>query len=185
MLPEKGVKGCVPGKSRHYSTGSGSPEIETEPVAGEAVPSSGLASRRLKVQRLAVLRAPRRQLLRCPVTVITLESGETVKKGCGRRGLAPFEAGYKCFYCGNVQYAATPSLDELWFHFRLGREYWRVQSAGGREYVNGVPVRGVGDALPAECVRDLTDPRPPEWFRFYVQCDENQFNQYLQTRQSH
>jgi hypothetical protein len=95
----------------------------------------------------------------------------------------PFEAGWKCFYCGNYQYAATPSLDELWFHFRMGREYWRVHSSAGREYVNGVPVPGRGDALPAGWVRDLADPRPPEWFRFYVQCDENQFNQYLQNRE--
>ncbi len=187
MRPDKGMIPLKPQpeKVRHYNTGPVTPGCSSAQPAEGTAAHPGDLSRHLKIRKLRVSRTPGRRLLRCAVTVITLETGETVKKGCGRRGLAPFEAGLKCFYCGNVQYKAGSSLDELWFHFRLGREYWRVQSSGGREYVNGVPVRGAGDGLPPECMRDLADPRPPEWFRLYVQGDENQFQQYLRNREAH
>ena len=129
--------------------------------------------------------SPTVSLLRCPVTVIRLDSGETLKRGCGRMGLVPFEAGHRCFYCGNYRYADRPPLRDLWFHFRLAREYWRVQSASGREFVNGVPVSGLGDSLPAECYRDLNEPEPPPWFGDFVTGNDESYRQSIQKRKVH
>lgn len=184
MVPENGTKPLSPAGRGHYSTALGRAEL----LPGKW-PQCGRSAGRGSVKRLKIHRVPSRagagaeRLERCRITLVTLDSGEILKKGCGRRGLVSFEGGWKCFYCGRYQYTEGPSLEELWFHFRLGREYWRVQSSAGREYVNGVPVSGPGDVLPAGWVRDLADPKPPDWFRAYVQCDETQFNQYLQHRE--
>jgi len=184
MLPENGVKPSSPAGWGHYNTALGRAEPKTGAQGRCGRPAGRGSAKRLKTHRSPAPGSAEGRLKRCPVTLVTLDSGEILKKGCGRRGLTPFEAGWKCFYCGNYQYAPASGLDDLWFHFRTGREYWRVQSSAGREYVNGVPVAGAGDALPAGWMRDLADPRPPEWFRVYVQCDERQFNQYLQDRES-
>jgi hypothetical protein len=108
-----------------------------------------------------------------------METGEKIKRGCGRRGLMPTEVGWKCFYCGNYIYRTSTTLIQLWFHFRLAREYWRASSRGDQEFVNGVPVAGNADPLPGRLLADLDNPRPPRWFRYYILYDEKQFQDYM------
>lgn len=134
--------------------------------------------RRLRVGWQAESPALRRR--RCPVQWIVLQTGERLKRGCGRWGLMPFEAGWHCFYCGRYIYHRGPSLDSLWFHFRLAREYWRIQRANGRDFVNGMPVAGVADPLPRRLQADLSDPRPPPWFSVFIQAEDQEFQHYLQ-----
>jgi hypothetical protein len=117
----------------------------------------------------------------CKVRVIPLENGETVKRGCGRTGLRPSEVGWSCFYCGNYVFRADPSLSALWFHFKVGREYWRAMSQGGRNFINGVPVSGFSDSLPRRLWADLLDASPPKWFPYYMGLDEDQFQKYLEA----
>jgi len=119
------------------------------------------------------------RLRRCRTTCVTLESGETLKRGCGGRGLVAFEAGWKCLYCGNYIYHPRLSVETLWFHYKLTREYWRVTHREGRDYINGMPVDGRAETLPRFLVADLREVRPPRWFRFYVVYDEEEFAGYL------
>lgn len=123
---------------------------------------------------------PGRRLL-CEVRGIELENGETVKRGCGQIGLVPDEVGWSCFYCGNYIFRSAPSLYDLWFHFKVGREYWRAMSLGGDNFINGVPVAGLPDSLPRRLWGDLTETRPPKWFKYYVAYDEEQFQKYLEA----
>ncbi len=118
----------------------------------------------------------------CEVRIIPLENGETVKRGCGRIGMMPSEVGWSCFYCGNYVYRPAPTLSALWFHFKVGREYWRAMSQGGRNFINGVPVSGFADSLPRRLWADLTEARPPKWFKYYIVFDEDQFQKYLQEQ---
>ncbi len=118
----------------------------------------------------------------CEVRVISLENGETIKRGCGRAGLMPDDVGWRCFYCGNYIFRRSPTLSSLWFHFKVGREYWRAMSQGGHNFINGVPVSGFPDSLPS-CLRgDLTETRPPKWFKYYIVFDEDQFQKYLEEQ---
>jgi len=118
----------------------------------------------------------------CPIVFHPLETGEKIKRGCGRRGLIPTEVGWKCFYCGNYIYRDETTLIQLWFHFRLAREYWRASSRGDQEFINGMPVAGKADPLPRILLADLDDPRPPKWFPYYVVNDEKQFEEYLLSK---
>ncbi|MFQ5674206.1 MAG: hypothetical protein ACE5G9_14085 [Nitrospinales bacterium] len=118
-------------------------------------------------------------LRQCKTTFVTLDSGETLKRGCGGRGLVAFEAGWRCLYCGNYIYHARLSVDTLWFHYKLTREYWRATHRGGQEYINGIPVDGCAETLPRFLAADLREVRPPRWFRFYIVCDAEEFACYL------
>lgn len=118
----------------------------------------------------------------CKARIISLENGETVKRGCGRAGLIPGEVGWSCFYCGNYIFKAAPTLSALWFHFKVGREYWRAMSQGGNNFINGVPVSGFPDSLPRSLWGDLTEARPPKWFKYYIVYDEDQFQKYLEEQ---
>ncbi len=125
-----------------------------------------------------------RRWLVCQVRHIALDNGETLKRGCGRVGLMPSDVGWRCFYCGNYVYRNDPPLDALWFHFKTGREYWRPMSREGKHFINGVPVAGTPDSLPAYLLADLAEPRPPQWFRFFVIFDADQFERYLERRRN-
>ncbi len=118
----------------------------------------------------------------CRVTVRRIETGERIKRGCGRRGLVPDGAGWRCFYCGNYRYRDDPTLSDLWFHFRTAREYWRAIRRGDRCFINGVPVAGPPDPLPPALLADLAEPDPPDWFLYYMVFDEEQFNRYLEAK---
>lgn len=120
-----------------------------------------------------------RIFLPCRIQYITLETGEKIKRGCGQNGLLQTDVGWRCFYCGNYVYRSESSLEALWFHFKTAREYWRVTSRGGREFVNGIPVSGSPDPLPHRLLADLEETRPPKWFPYYMVYDEDQFLHYL------
>lgn len=117
----------------------------------------------------------------CKIVFKTLETGETIKRGCGNRGLVRFEAGRKCFYCGNYVYYPNLKLETLWFHFKLGREYWRAINIDGRDFVNGIPVSGRAEPLPRYLLADLLEVRPPRWFPFYLLYEEEEFTRYLEA----
>ena len=121
------------------------------------------------------------RLMRCPVTLLTLASGEVVKRGCGRPGMAEFGACLRCLYCGNYLYKKTPSLESMWFHFRWAREFWRVHSSYGREFVNGIPVTGKAESLPSSCLSDLTESKPPRWFPYFLNYSDQEFRDYMLT----
>lgn len=120
----------------------------------------------------------------CQVRHIVLDNGETLKRGCGRVGLMPSDVGWRCFYCGNYVYRNDPPLAALWFHFRAGREYWRGMIREGRHFINGVPVTGSSDCLPADLLADLVESSPPRWFRYFVIFDADQFERYLEGRRN-
>lgn len=117
----------------------------------------------------------------CKDMLITLESGETIQKGCGQKGMMEFEAGWRCFYCGNYLYHSEIALEDLWLHFKVQREYRAVMTIDGRDYINGVPVPGPAEDLPPSCLGDLLEIEPPDWFFHYVSCDEQEFETYLKT----
>lgn len=121
-------------------------------------------------------------LLTCPVRTISLENGETLKRGCGQRGLMPSDIGWHCFYCGNYIYQTNSTLDALWFHFKIAREYWRAMSLEGKNFINGVPVSGFPDFLPRRLLADLAETKPPKWFRYYLIFDDEKFQNYLDQK---
>ncbi len=142
-----------------------------------------MTHRKLKLVALAPgMGGPPRGFRKCPVTQVRLQGGEMLKRGCGRRGMSRFDAGWHCFYCGRYLYERGPELKALWFHFRLAREYWRVQHSAGRDFVNGMPVPGLADPLPPGLWADLAEPEPPLWFGVFVQSEEEEFRHYLETR---
>lgn len=93
--------------------------------------------------------------------------------------MCPFEAGWRCFYCGRYLYEDSSTLGSLWFHFRLARDYWRVQNAQGRDYINGMPIPGSPDPLPRRLANDLAEPNPPPWFSVFVTAEADEFKRYL------
>ncbi len=139
--------------------------------------------RRLSAVRYGLI--TRSGLKICRPEEITLQTGERLKRGCGKQGLYRFDGGWRCFYCGRYLYESGSSLTALWFHFRLAREYWRIQSANGRDFINGVPVPGVPDPLPHCLQRDLSDPEPPAWFSVFVEVDEEGFKHFMKKNQIH
>ena len=120
----------------------------------------------------------------CQVKLRTIETGEVIKRGCGLRGLAPWDGGMRCLYCGNWIYQPEVELETLWFHFKTGRDYWRSATIGGRDYINGVPAQGQAEDLPSLLLPDLKEVRPPSWFAWYLLLDEKQFKKYLETRET-
>ncbi len=115
-----------------------------------------------------------------PVTFV-LESGETLQRGCGSNGLHKTEVGWHCFYCGNYLYLRKPSIQSLWFHFKVGREYWRTMLSRDRVFINGLPVTGLPDSLPRSLMSDLLEPAPPAWFSYFIFYDGSQFIKYLEN----
>jgi len=92
------------------------------------------------------------------------------------------EAGGRCLYCGNFYYKKKISLESLWFHFKIAREYWSARRGLDQEYINGFPVNGKADSLPGKLKADLDESRPPDWFWHFMKSDEEQFKKYLQER---
>lgn len=127
----------------------------------------------------------RRALRRCRILFVNLANGETVKRGCGGRGLMEFGAGWKCFYCGAYVYRPKLRMESLWFHFKMGREYWRMAFINGWEYINGVPVVAPAEHLPQDLLADLAEIQRPAWFDFYVMYEEEEFKRYLKTYVAH
>ncbi|MDH3257182.1 MAG: hypothetical protein OEM27_06160 [Nitrospinota bacterium] len=134
--------------------------------------------KKLKLVRTREKKAAQR-LFRCPVVVITLASGEVIKRGCGRSGMSEFGACLRCLYCGNYLYKKAPSLESLWFHFRWAREFWRIHNTQGRDFVNGIPVRGTAETLPTACLADLAESRPPRWFPHFLKYSDQEFRDYM------
>lgn len=124
---------------------------------------------------------PPRVFRPCEIEFTVLESGETVKRGCGSRGLVRFEAGWRCFYCGNYIYHPRLQLAVLWRHFKTAREFWRATHINGQNYINGIPVSGNVESLPAYLLADLLEVEPPEWFGFYLLYEEAEFARYLEN----
>ncbi len=120
-------------------------------------------------------------LRRCPILFHSTESGEKIKRGCGHMGMRSGHGAWRCFYCGHYIYRNEQNLSALWFHFKLGREFWRGITLGGRDYVNGVPVVGQAEDLPASLLGDLKEVRPPKWFAAYMVLDDQRFKQYVET----
>jgi len=129
-------------------------------------------------------RPVKRRLYRCPVVVLTLADGQTVKRGCGCVGMAEIDGGLRCLVCGNYRYQSRPSVESMWFHFRWAREYWRTHHLGGHDFVNGMPVAGRGDPLPPACLSDLGESHPPGWFPRFMTCGEQEFETYMSNRKS-
>jgi hypothetical protein len=116
----------------------------------------------------------------CLPASFELETGEILARGCGKYGLYETDVGLHCFYCGNYLYLQEPSLNAMWFHFRLGREYWRAMYSRDNIFINGVPVTGLVDCLPRCLVSDLVEPNPPPWFPYFIVYDGPQFKRYLE-----
>ena len=134
--------------------------------------------KKLRLVRISETKAGPR-LMRCPVVVLTLANGEVIKRGCGRAGMAEFDACMRCLYCGNYLYKKVSSLQSLWFHFRWAREFWRIHNSYGRDFVNGVPVMGKAEALPSSCLPDLAESEPPRWFPYFLKYSDQEFRDYM------
>jgi len=117
----------------------------------------------------------------CSPVSFVLETGEALQRGCGRKGLYETDVGWHCFYCGNYLYRQEPSLKAMWFHFRVGREYWRAMFSRDNVFINGVPVSGLPDCLPRSLLSDLLEPNPPPWFSYFIFYDGPQFKKYLEN----
>lgn len=134
--------------------------------------------KKLKLVKVSIKKSATR-LFRCPVVVISLANGEVVKRGCGRSGMSEFDAFLRCLYCGNYLYKKAASLESMWFHFRWAREFWKVHSNQGRDFVNGVPVTGKAETLPPSCLPDLAESRPPQWFPHFLTSNDQEFREYM------
>ncbi len=119
-------------------------------------------------------------LIECRRVKHILESGEEIYRGCGMPGLYRTDVGWRCFYCGNYLYEKRPSLEALWFHFWVGRDYWRILVSQEKVYINGVPISGHPDALPRRLLSDLLEPDPPKWFPYFICYGRTEFNKYLE-----
>ena len=122
----------------------------------------------------------KRRLKVCLPASFKLETGETIERGCGKNGLYETDVGWQCIYCGNYLYRPKISLKAMWFHFRVGREYWRVMFSRDNFFINGVPVSGSPDCLPKSLLADLAEPNPPPWFSYFIYYDGPQFEKYLE-----
>ncbi len=138
----------------------------------------GNLMKKLRLVRSSVKKTAR-GLFQCPVVVFSLANGEVTKRGCGRKGMSEFDGGLRCLYCGNYIYQKAPSLESMWFHFRWAREFWNIHNEQGRDFVNGVPVTGRAETLPAACLPDLAEFRPPRWFASFLKYDDQEFREYL------
>lgn len=135
------------------------------------------------MKKLKLVRTSKKEaapvLVCCPVVVITLASGEHIKRGCGRSGMVEFGACLRCLYCGNYLYKKSSSLESMWFHFRWAREFWRIHNTHGRDFVNGVPVMGKAETLPSSCLLDLAESKPPRWFPYFLKYSDQDFQEYM------
>ena len=116
----------------------------------------------------------------CSPVSFVMETGESLQRGCGKNGLYETDFGWHCFYCGNYLYREKPSLKAMWFHFRVGREYWRAMFSRDNIFINGVPVSGLADCLPRTLLCDLVEPNPPPWFSYFIFYDGPQFKKYME-----
>jgi len=143
----------------------------------------GFDGRGKSVKQLRIVKTRRKtssqRLFQCPVVVITLANGEVIKRGCGWSGMSESGACLRCLYCGNYLYKKTPSLESMWFHFRWAREFWRSHNTQGRDFVNGVPVSGKAETLPASCLSDLAESKPPRWFPYFLKYSDQEFRDYM------
>lgn len=119
-------------------------------------------------------------LKECFKKKILLESGEEISRGCGLRGLYRTQVGWRCLYCGNYLYQGKIDLEAWWFHFKIGREYWRVSVSQDKMFINGIPISGLPDSLPGRLKSDLTELRPPKWFPYFVAYEGHQFKKYFE-----
>ncbi len=136
--------------------------------------------KKLRVRKLNQRRS--RVFNRCPIVNRVMETGERLTRGCGGLSMVTDEIGGHCLYCGNFYYKKQASLEVLWFHFKISREYWSVRRGPEQEYINGFPVDGIADSLPGILKSDLDEAHPPEWFSYFMNSDEEQFKKYLQER---
>ncbi len=123
---------------------------------------------------------PKYFLKECRQEKFLLENGEEIQRGCGLLGLYQTDVGWRCLYCGNYLYQEKSPLDVLWFHFRMGREYWKISVSQDKIFINGVPITGLPDSLPRNLISDLSEPRPPKWFPYFVSYEGHQFKKYLE-----
>ena len=137
--------------------------------------------RKIRIRRSGQTECVKKRLKLCLPVSYELETGETLRRGCGRSGLQETEVGWHCLYCGNYLYRREPSLKALWFHFKLGREYWKAMFSWDKIFINGVPVTGLPDSLPRRLFSDLLEPNPPAWFSYFIFFDGPQFIKYLET----
>ncbi len=143
-----------------------------------------MKTKQLKISRVSAPDSGNKSaiaLRRCPILFHPMESGEKIKRGCGHMGMRSGHGAWRCFYCGHYIYRNEQDLSSLWFHFKLGREFWRGITLGGRDYVNGVPVVGQAEELPAVLLGDLKEVRPPRWFAAYMVLDDPRFKKYVET----
>lgn len=136
---------------------------------------------KIRITRSGNRACEQKRLKLCLPVSYKLETGETLRRGCGRNGLQETDVGWHCFYCGNYLYRPEPSLKALWFHFKLGREYWRTMFSRDKIFINGVPVTGLPDSLPRRLCSDLLEPNPPVWFSYFIFYDAPQFIKYLEN----
>lgn len=137
--------------------------------------------KKIQITRSAQNACERKGFKICLPVSYELETGEILRRGCGRRGLRETDVGWHCLYCGNYLYRPDPSLKALWFHFKLGREYWRAMFSRDKIFINGVPVTGLPDSLPRRLFSDLLEPNPPAWFSYFIFFDSAQFVKYLEN----
>ena len=121
-----------------------------------------------------------KNLKECLKEKVVLESGEEIKRGCGFTGLYQTEVGWRCLYCGNYLYKGKTNLEAWWFHFRVGREYWRVSVSQDKIFINGIPISGLPDSLPEKLKSDLAESSPPKWFPYFVAYEGHQFTKYFE-----
>lgn len=139
--------------------------------------------RKIRISRSVVgdATSPNRSFELCAPVSFVLETGETLRRGCDRHGLYETDVGWHCLYCGNYLYRSEPTLAAMWFHFRVGREYWKAMFSRDKIFINGVPVTGLPDSLPRRLVADLLEPNPPAWFSYFIFYDGPQFKKYLEN----
>lgn len=137
---------------------------------------------KIRITRSCHQKSEQKRLKFCFPVSYVLETGETLQRGCGRNGLHETDVGWHCLYCGNYLYRPEPSLEALWFHFRVGREYWRAMFSRDKIFINGIPVTGLPDGLPKNLTSDLLEPNPPPWFSYFIFYDGPQFAKYLENR---
>jgi hypothetical protein len=137
---------------------------------------------KIRITRSCHQKSEKKRLKFCFPVSYALETGEILQRGCGRNGLHETDVGWHCLYCGNYLYRPEPSLEALWFHFRVGREYWRAMFSQDKIFINGIPVTGLPDGLPKNLASDLLEPNPPPWFSYFIFYDGPQFAKYLENR---
>jgi hypothetical protein len=123
----------------------------------------------------------KKRLKVCLPVSFELETGKILQRGCGKKKLYETDVGWHCLYCGNYLYRREPSLKAMWFHFRVGREYWRAMFSLDNVFINGVPVSGLPDCLPRRLISDRLEPNPPPWFSYFIFYDGPQFKKYLEN----